>query len=220
MSVSILYYKVSPDKISSVHDSEQLMTWISELPEVKQRQIKKLRQPRDQILSLAGLQLLKRSIPDFSLKPFSLADIQFPDKSKPMIPGDIDFNISHSGDMVCCVVSNEVKVGIDIELHRPVYGATMKKFLALNKKAADENEIKEFFSIWTKKEAIIKAANYGSIYNMDNIILNQAGGYYQDHFWPCYTVDIISAADDNAYTCHVACSEPVNKINIKQIHEL
>jgi 4'-phosphopantetheinyl transferase len=199
----------------------QMMIWLSELPEDKQKQVKRLRQPLDQYLSLAGLQLLKHSISDFSCKPFALNQLQYPDKGKPFIPGEIDFNISHSGEMVCCVVSDSVKVGIDIELQRQVYPGTIKKILSGNEEYdKQDNTLQDFFSVWTRKEAIVKAANAGSVYNLHEIQLASGGGYYLDHFWYCYPVDIISGESGKAYTCHIACSADSSEINIKQIHKL
>jgi len=137
MSISILYYKVSQERICSAQQSEQIanwVDWVEELPLNKQQQIKKLRQPNDQLLSLAGLQLLKIAMPEFSDQPFSLDQLQFPAQAKPFFAGNIDFNISHSKDIVCCVISSTTKVGIDIELQRAVvsYPAPQKLVLILN----------------------------------------------------------------------------------------
>ncbi len=226
MSILILYYKVSQERICSAQQSEQIANWVEELPLSKQQQIKKLRQSNDQLLSLAGLQLLKIAMPEFSDQPFSLGQLQFPAQAKPFFAGNIDFNISHSKDIVCCVISSTTKVGIDIELQRAVKDATLKKFLNdtpdSRKNSSAENDVSRFFNLWTKNEAIIKAANHGSIYNMKDIKLEHNGGYYQNNFWYTYPVDIVSAEENKEYTCHVACSEYVTprKIKLRQIHKL
>ncbi len=229
MSVSILYYKVSQERISSAQLSEQIADWVKELPEIKQQQVKRLHQQNDQVLSLAGLQLLKIGIPEVSSKLYTLDQLQFPEKAKPFFAGNIDFNISHSGDVVCCVISNSAKVGIDLELQRDVTPATMNKFLdesaSLLNDRPGKNKKKQFFDLWTKNEAIIKAANHGSIYNMHEIQHEKAGGRYQNHFWYTYPVDIFPANDNNEYTCHIACSEQLDinelkHLNAKQIHNL
>jgi len=226
MSVSILYYKVSQERICSAQQSEQIANWIEELPLNKQLQIKKLRQPNDRLLSLAGLQLLKVAILEFSDQPFSLDQLQFPPQAKPFFTDNIDFNISHSKDIVCCVISSSTKVGIDIELQRAVKAATLSKFLNdmpdSQKNSSTANKVNQFFNFWTKNEAIIKAANHGSIYNMKDIKLEHNGGYYQNNFWYTYPVDIVSAEEDKEYTCHVACSEDISpkKIKLRQIHKL
>ena len=218
MSVAILYYKVSQERMSSAQLSEQIANWIEELPAIKQQQIKKLRQQSDQVLSLAGLQLLKLAVAEISDTPFSLAQLHFPEHAKPFFEGDIDYNISHSGDIVCCVISDTAKVGIDIELQREVKPATLKKFLterpALLENNTEEYNKYQFFNLWTKNEAIIKAANHGSIFNMHDIQHEENGGSYQKQFWYTYPVNIVSAEDNKEYTCHIACSEKVELQNI------
>ncbi len=226
MSVAILYYKVSQERISSAKLSEQIADWIDELPVQKQQQVKKIRQQNDQVLSLAGLQLLKLGMAEFSNIPFSLSQLEFPKHAKPFIDNDIDFNISHSGNIVCCVISDSVKVGIDVELQRDVKLATLKKFLTempgSGNSSDAENNKRDFFNLWTKNEAIIKAANFGSIYNMHDIQHDSHGGHYQNHFWFSYLIDIVSADDNKEYTCHIACSEniPAAEIKLKQIDTL
>jgi len=226
MPITILYYKVSPESISSAQQSEKIADWTEELPIIKQKLVKKLRHRNDQVLSLAGLQLLKIAMSEYPDNPFSLAQLQFPKLGKPFFEGDIDFNISHSGDIVCCIVSNTAKVGIDIELQRELSPATLNKFVAdsydSTKGNRTEDRKRHFFDFWTKNEAIIKAANLGSIYNMKDIKHEQNGGHYKNLFWSTYPVEIISVEDNKEYTCHIACSEYITpqKIKAKQIYNL
>ena len=221
MPIAILYYKVSPESISSAQQSEQIADWIEELPIIKQKLVKKLRQRNDQVLSLAGLQLLKIAMSEYSDSPFSLDQLQFPKLGKPFFKGDIDFNISHSGDIVCCVISDTAKVGIDIELQRELSPAILNKFASEPYDSAKGNNTEDhkrhFFNLWTKNEAIIKAASPGSIYNMKDIKHEQNGGHYQNHFWSTYPIEIISVEDNKEYTCHIACSERIKNTAISQI---
>ena len=223
MPIAILYYKVSPESINSAQQSAQIAGWIEELPIIKQNQLKKLRREKDRLLSLAGLQLLKIAMLKYPNYPFSLKQLHYPKQGKPFFKGNIDFNISHSGDFVCCVVSDTLKVGIDVERHRQVHMATLNKFLpdSTNFNSKHENH-QQFFNIWTKNEAIIKAANNGSLYNMKDIKLKDNGGHYLNKFWSTYPVEIISADNNNEYTCHIACSEKIatNEIIKTQIHNL
>ena len=225
MSVSILYYKVSQERINSSQLSAQIALWMEEIPLNKQNSIKKLHKQNDQLLSLIGLQLLKIAMPEFCETAFSLNQVQFHMHEKPFWGEKIDFNISHSGDIVCCVISDTSKVGIDIELQRKVKPATINKFLNESNNShqdnTDKNNSLTFFKIWTKNEAIIKAANHGSIFNMSEIKHEEHGGYYQDKFWFSYPIEIVSN-DNKEYTCHVACSNKIasQEIKIKQIYEL
>ena len=79
-------------------------------------------------------------------------------------PDRIEFNLSHSGNSVCCAVSVNCNIGIDIESpgrHRP-YQEIADTYLAnseaerMNKLSADGKE-KLFYRIWTLKESLLKA---------------------------------------------------------------
>lgn len=222
MPIAILYYKVSPESINSAQQSAQIADWIEELPIIKQNRIKKLHRQKDRVLSLAGLQLLKIAISEYLGSPFSLDQLQFPEHGKPYFNSNIDFNISHSGDFVCCIASDNFKVGVDIEKPRYVRPAILNKFLpnALTKNK-EENQ-RRFFELWTKNEAIIKASNSGSIHNMKEIKLEDEGGYYQDQFWFTYPIKIMSTEYDKEYTCHIACSKKISadEIMATQIRNL
>lgn len=217
MSVSVLYYKVTPEQINSAQVSELITHWSKDLPCEKQLKIANLHHIKDRLLSLAGLQLLKTGIADFSELPFSLQQLHFPEQGKPILKGEhsgINFNVSHSGDIVCCAISDNMKIGIDIEQHKEVNPNMLKKYFKTQKT--------DFFNCWTKTEAIIKAANHGSIFNIQDIQLEQEGGHYQNSFWYSYELDILSQ-QDKEYTCHIACSDKIKNINAisnKQIFQL
>lgn len=79
---------------------------------------------------------------------------------------EIEFNASHSGDLVAQAFANDTPVGIDVERRR-----TLHDCLALSRRyfSAEEDDIVRsaadaddaFFAIWTAKEAIVKASGKG-----------------------------------------------------------
>lgn len=225
MSVSVLYYKVTPEQINSAQLSELITLWMEDLPIEKQQKIAKLHYAKDQLLSLAGLQLLKVGMTDISNTPFSLQQLNFPEQGKPTLEGDrtdIDFNISHSGDIACCVISDNMKIGIDIEQHRKVAPTMLEKYLKTDPSHLIETKQPDFFHFWTKNEAIIKAANHGSVFNIQDIQIEEEGGHYQNAFWYTYELDIPSN-QEKEYTCHIACSDKIQNIETitsKQIFQL
>jgi 4'-phosphopantetheinyl transferase len=86
---------------------------------------------------------------------------------KPVLRGrEIEFNASHSGDLVALAFAKETAVGVDVERRRQLTDA-----LALARRyfSAEEVAIVEqatdiadaFFTIWTAKEAIVKASGKG-----------------------------------------------------------
>jgi 4'-phosphopantetheinyl transferase len=86
---------------------------------------------------------------------------------KPVLRGrEIEFNASHSGDLVALAFARETPVGVDVERRRQVRDALAlarryfsAEELAIVERAADPGDA--FFSIWTAKEAIVKASGKG-----------------------------------------------------------
>lgn len=77
----------------------------------------------------------------------------------------ISFNVSHSGEYVAIAVSfdSKISIGIDIELIQDDFPILEAKSLVFSKseQAQIGTSVSEFFKLWTKKEALIKAIGYG-----------------------------------------------------------
>lgn len=95
--------------------------------------------------------------------------ISYQKKGKPHITDKkIEFNVSHSGDLSVYAVSTARKIGIDIEEIREIanidtimkYFYTKKESDQINRKKGLQR-MKEFFKIWTQKEAIVKMFGMG-----------------------------------------------------------
>lgn len=109
---------------------------------------------------LAGRTLLARA-----LSPSPVPDIIFGEHGKPAF---IDahpywFNLSHSGDDIALLLSDEGEVGCDIEVVRPrdnwqalanaVFSVAEHDEL---ERETPEDKLAAFWRIWTRKEAIVK----------------------------------------------------------------
>lgn len=109
---------------------------------------------------LAGRTLLARA-----LSPSPVPEIVFGEQGKPAF---VDaqpywFNLSHSGDDIALLLSDEGEVGCDIEVIRPRdnWQALANAVFSLAEHAELEREAPEaklsaFWRIWTRKEAIVK----------------------------------------------------------------
>ncbi|MCL6571521.1 MAG: 4'-phosphopantetheinyl transferase superfamily protein, partial [Bacillus sp. (in: Bacteria)] len=80
----------------------------------------------------------------------------------------IQFNMTHSEDIVCYIISKVSEVGIDIEFINPnfdwysiakVYFTTPE--MSLLESLPDDEQVKRFFTLWTRKEAFLKATGKG-----------------------------------------------------------
>jgi len=88
---------------------------------------------------------------------------------KPFIPGSsLAFNLSHSDGLAICAVTAEGELGADLERVRPLddADALVERFFAADERRqydalAPKDRLATFYSIWTRKEAFLKATGAG-----------------------------------------------------------
>jgi phosphopantetheinyl transferase len=117
--------------------------------------------PHKRLQHLAGRFLLQFLFPDF---PYEL--VQIADTRKPFLPGEqYHFSISHCGDYAAAIVSRESRVGIDVELVRPLVGQLMSKFLSQEEKNMlyRQTILEQSTMLWCAKESVFKWYGEGSV---------------------------------------------------------
>ena len=85
---------------------------------------------------------------------------------------DIHFNLSHSGDVAVCALSDQ-PVGIDIETSRKISNSLID--YTMNEKerafiAASDDMTMAFLTLWTKKEALLKLTGEGIRNDLKNVL--------------------------------------------------
>lgn len=87
---------------------------------------------------------------------------------KPHLECDLRFNLSHSGGLAVVAVALGREIGIDIEKLRNgfSFNELAQRFFspyeaALIRSLPDEPKMREFFRLWTRKEAYMKALGIG-----------------------------------------------------------
>lgn len=150
--------------------------WYSVMSEDKKRRVDRFRCVDDKKRTVAGEMLARKSIAEWCGVPEENIVFDTREYGKPFAVGlDVEFNISHSGNMVVCAVDDR-PVGIDIEQIRPIdLGIAKRLFtedelLYLFGHVPDEEDfactsnhemLMRFFEIWTAKEAYGKCSGTG-----------------------------------------------------------
>lgn len=100
-----------------------------------------------------------------ALAPAPLPEIVYSQHGKPGFAGDVPlwFNLSHSGDDIVLLLSDEGEVGCDIEVIRPrknMQSVVDAVFSEAEQRAFAEADapVPAFWRIWTQKEALLKQA--------------------------------------------------------------
>lgn len=118
-----------------------------------------------------------------------LPEIVYGEQGKPAFapPATKWFNLSHSGDDIALLISDEGEVGCDIECIRPRPGARQ---LAANLFSPGElaeldavppaRQLAAFWRIWTRKEALLKQRG-GSVWQLADADSSQPGALFISH---------------------------------------
>ena len=102
---------------------------------------------------------------------------------------DVFFSLSHSGDWAMCAVS-ESPVGADIQRRRPVKDSMARWFHPLERAQlamlSGEAREAEFFRLWTRKEAWVKAVSGDKTLSLaaENVLHPAPGLFFRDYALP------------------------------------
>ncbi len=190
---------------------------LSDLPVPIQLEIKAYKHWESAQASLLGKMLLSYAFKHMDI-PFSVHQLQLTEKDRPYIEGNIDFNISHSGEYVMLAVSQSAKVGIDIEKHRQLDYLLFRKYFSDNEWAlieAADNKITAFFDFWAIKESAIKCDGRGvEVLSKTQVDYNEGislGVKYSDKIYCDGRLLFFQPLNVNVhYSCCVSSNQMIN----------
>jgi len=88
---------------------------------------------------------------------------------------DIEFNVSHSGDVVLVAIGGQLPLGVDVEVekqHRDFLRLANRFFapgeVERLKSVSESERTAAFYRCWTRKEAYLKARGTGITLGLDN----------------------------------------------------
>ena len=122
---------------------------------------------KDRNLSLGAGLLLNYALCAYGLREEKMLYGAWKNR-KPFFPNnpDIHFNLSHSGSMAICAVS-EAEVGCDIEQFSDIgieiaaHGFTKREYADIVSRASEAERTEQFFRYWSLKESYMKFTGLG-----------------------------------------------------------
>jgi 4'-phosphopantetheinyl transferase len=159
--MSIVYYTKLDEDFS-----DMLMEKIGRFSPKEANKILNLRLDADRQRCIAGKLLLLHGLNQHGIWGLNyLPDLSFNAFGRPYLEEyPIDFNISHSGDLIVCSFTQNGRTGVDVEKIEPVgFSDFTSVFNAdeINRIVTSDCPILDFYQMWTTKEAIMKAEGSG-----------------------------------------------------------
>lgn len=173
--------------------------------------VDRLKSKSDQKRSIISRGFLRKQLGFYLSTDPSLISFSYNKYGKPYLNSDsnhtgINFNVSHSRDIVLYAIAMKREIGIDVEYLKEVtmadkivmrfFSETEKKFYVSQ---PEERKKLTFFTLWTRKEAYSKAMGRGIGLPSKDIDLNLTADHEQKSplsnnrsKWTLYSIDIDS----------------------------
>ncbi|MCI3939185.1 4'-phosphopantetheinyl transferase superfamily protein [Chryseobacterium aahli] len=174
-----------------------------EMPLDFQQRVSRYKKWQNVQASIIGRLLLDNLIKTFDLN-LSIEKLVYNSNQKPYFENtNIFFNVSHTEDIVVCVITDINEIGIDIEKLQNININNFKNFLTRHEWETlnnSQNAMDSFISLWTQKESVIKATGYGLSLNLASFEIENDNTTVIDN-------NIYSVKDiyiNQKYKCHLA----------------
>ena len=182
------------------------------MPLAIQREVLKYQRWQDRQATLLGKWLLIKGLEIYNEQPTAIRFLQKDAYKRPFLrelKTKTDFNISHSDGMVVCAISQQCKVGIDIEAIQPIILNEYESvFTALELKTIRESNQRRttFFKYWTRKEAIMKADGRGFYLPPASFEAIKEKVIIKGKTWYIQAINMRTSlkSNDSQYSCHIA----------------
>ena len=178
-----------------------------------QRKVNRYRRWQDAQLSLLGRMLLWQGMENFGER-YTDQTLQFTAPRKPFFKqSELQFNISHSGELVACAISKTGEIGIDVEWRVDLEIKDFKSQMTdreWQRVTTAKDSLKEFYIYWTEKEAVIKAQGEGLSIPLQSFeIFNRCTQIYGKSFF------LRELSLDDRYQCFIATPYLIDQLPMK-----
>lgn len=187
---------------------------LSQLPVNMIQKIERYRRWQDAHGCLFGKHLLLAALRDEGFAG-GLNDLRYTAYERPYLVDGPDFNISHSGTRVACILGNRGGVGIDLEEIRELVIADFKDQFSDQEWGiilAAEKPLDAFYHFWTAKECLSKADGRGLNLPLAGLnIENNASVQLGERSW-----HIRALSWFRGYACHIASEELAEEPSLRE----
>jgi 4'-phosphopantetheinyl transferase len=208
-TVHVLYTQITNDLPEDIN-----RMYLAYLPESLRVQYFKYRRWQDRAANLFSKILLIKGLRKFGMDHKALENLRYTEYGRPYLGGNVDFNISHSGQYIVCAVGHRIRLGIDIEEIKPVDFSEFEDLMTaaqwqIIKNA--EDPLKSFFKYWSIKESIIKADGRGLSIPLQEIVIEETLAFYESTWY------LRELGFNESYCTHIAMNTATPTINTEYI---
>ncbi|GAB3663733.1 4'-phosphopantetheinyl transferase family protein [Ramlibacter alkalitolerans] len=181
---------------------EREARWLRDLPAVRQADIARWPDGAARHRSLLGTRLLREGLRRFGFHDASLSSLRHAPTGRPTLDLPLDFSLSHCEGRVLCALSCSGPIGVDVEPIGSLVAADFPNYLSAAERAWAGGDPRRFYSIWTRKEAVVKAAGQRGLAELRHVDTQGAdgGATFAGVAWQTASIPM-----GIAHVAHLAC---------------
>ena len=186
MTVSVL---IAPEFTLSPRLEAQ---WLLDLPPPRRTQIGAWPEAQARHRSLLGSRLLAHGLRRLGFAGDVLATLRYPPQGRPTLTLPVDFSLSHGEGRIVCAISTQGPVGIDVEMVGNFIAEDFQLYLNAAERAWAGRSSRRFYSVWTRKEAVAKAASERGLREVARVYTTPRAGLatYNGCLWHTIAVPV------------------------------
>ncbi len=171
----------------------------------------------EKIASQIGRHMTQRLLLETGFTQEKLHGIRKSTYGKPILSDEVDFNVSHAGSWVVCVISTTTYLGVDIEhisplpLYEYAENFSSSEWESVN---ASADPLSAFYTAWTQKESFIKAYGWGMHAPLREVTLH--GTWAQREGTP--HKGYFHELNIPGYKCHICSQNPGETLQVARLN--
>lgn len=208
MSVSVL---ITPEFVLSPRLEAD---WLARLPPLRRAEIGRWQDDGARRRSLLGSRLLAEGLRRLGYPAAALGSLRYLPQSRPTLDVPVDFSLSHCGGRIVCALSTQGRVGIDVEALGGVTASGFGLYLSIAERAWAGRSAGRFYSVWTRKEAVVKAAGSRGLRDVAGVdtMPSEQRAAFEGRLWRTPKVPV-----GRGYVAHLALADEPCVVTFHQI---
>jgi 4'-phosphopantetheinyl transferase len=188
--------------------------WLARLPAPRRDQIAGWSDRPARHRSLLGSRLLAAGLAGLGFATDGLASLRYLPQSRPTLDLPVDFSLSHCDGRVVCAVSTRGPVGVDVEVLGNLTARDFPLYLSEAERIWAGFDARRFYSVWTRKEAVAKAAGSGGLRDVGRVDTTVAGqrAVLNGRLWRTSVVPV-----GRRHIAHLAVPDEVDEVTVRRI---
>lgn len=208
------YYYLMPSDVLLQYDK-----FINQIPKQIRKKILKISRIEDRLRKISSWILMEKALLKWNIN-IRRTDLQIGKFGRPYIinSSGIDFNLSHSGNLIILAITSFGKVGIDVERIENIDLSEFKNVMSSDQWTSIYNSINplaRFYEFWTIKESSIKCDGRGLQIPLQLIEISN-----ETTTWETISLFYTKLNIDINYSCHISSTRKIEHMQISHVDVL